>query len=142
MYPERRNITMHDDVRKQNDKRSSGWPFGKGSDEGELVLTGIILGVLFGGAVGLMVGGFLMMAVGISMGSGVGWGLSRQYGVARERGSIALLGMAVGGVLGGLAGALIAAFPVWDVFVMLAIAVGIAFGTNAGQRIGESRTAS
>lgn len=131
---------MHDEVRGTSNRERSWWSFGDDSNDYRLVPAGIILGVLIGGAIGLLVEGATMMAVGISMGSGVGWGLARQYVTARRQGGSALLGMAGGGIAGGIVGGLLGALTGWDIFIMLGIALGVALGANIGQRLGESQS--
>ncbi|HLT21254.1 MAG TPA: hypothetical protein VKZ96_17500, partial [Thermomicrobiales bacterium] len=83
---------MRDDVRRPDEQDRSWWSFDAKASDNRYVPMGIILGIVIGGAIGLLVEGAAMMAVGISMGSGVGWGLARQYAVARRAGGNVLLG--------------------------------------------------
>lgn len=129
---------MHDDVHNNQDRGRSWWSVTDEPNEANRALLGMTLGLLFGGAIGLIVGGYTMTALGISMGSGVGWGLSRQYWAARSRQGNAVSGMIAGGASGGVLGGIAGVLTGWDALVVIGIAVGIALGANLGQRLGES----
>lgn len=94
------------------------------------------IGIALGGPLGLALGDTTLMAAGIAIGCGTGWGIGRELRVAYdpERPVKTISWPAVvagaGAVLGGLLDG--------PVLILLGIALGAGFGAMAGRRYGPA----
>ena len=98
------------------------------------------IGIALGGPLGLALGDTTMMAAGIAMGSGVGWGIGHEIRAVQDQPGQPVIQVAAGAGIGAAVIGLTAAWLTgWPVFVLLGIALGAALGASAARRIGVLR---